>query len=109
MEEGRVRIVRDGRFPKFVERTQHVTFNGTLAARAGQEVWYFTERAVFRLTPEGLVLMELAPGIDMETDIRTRVGFPLRLAPDLRPMDARLFRAQPMDLAADWRSVGAGA
>ncbi|HSB70308.1 MAG TPA: CoA-transferase [Candidatus Methylomirabilis sp.] len=109
VEEGRVRIVKDGRFHKFVERTQHVTFNGTLAARAGQEVWYFTERAVFRLTAEGLVLTELAPGIDMETDLRRRVGFPVRLAPELRPMDARLFRAEPMDLAADWRSVCAGA
>jgi propionate CoA-transferase len=103
VEDGRVRIVREGRFPKFVARTQHVTFNGPLAAKAGQEVWYFTERGVFRLTPEGPALAEVAPGIDVERDLRARVEFPLRVAPDLRPMDARLFRAAPMGLAAAWQ------
>jgi acyl CoA:acetate/3-ketoacid CoA transferase len=106
VEDGSIRIVRDGRFPKFVTRTQQVTFNGELAAKAGQEVWYFTERGVFRLTPEGLLLTEVAPGIDVERDIQARVEFPLRLSPDVRPMDACLFRAEPMDLAADWRSGG---
>jgi len=102
IEDGRVRIVREGRFPKFVARAQHVTFNGALAARQGQEVWYITERAVFRLTTEGLVLVEVAPGVDVERDIGARVEFPLRLASDLRPMDARLFRAERMGVAAEW-------
>ncbi len=102
VEEGRVRIIQDGRFPKFVARAQHVTFNGALAAKQGQEVWYFTERAVFHLTTDGPVLVEVAPGADMERDIRAKVGFPLRVAPDLRPMDARLFRADRMDLASEW-------
>lgn len=106
VEDGRVRIVREGRFPKFVARTQHVTFNGAMAAKAGQEVWYFTERGVFRLTPEGPMLTEVAPGVDVERDLQARVEFPLRAAPDLRPMDARLFRAAPMGLAAAWRDGG---
>lgn len=104
VEEGRVRIVRDGRFQKFVARTQHVTFNGPLAAKAGQQVCCITERGVFRLTGDGLVLTEVAPGIDLEKDIRARVGFPLRVAPDLSPMDPRLFRPERMGMAAEWRN-----
>jgi acyl CoA:acetate/3-ketoacid CoA transferase len=100
--EGRLQILREGRFRKFVGSTQHVTFNGPLAAKQGQEVWYVTERAVFRLTPEGLVLTEMAPGIDLERDLQGRIDFPLRLAPNLRSMDARLFRAEPLGLAAEW-------
>jgi acyl CoA:acetate/3-ketoacid CoA transferase len=102
VEEGRLRIVREGKFPKFVARTQHITFNGPLASKQGQEVWYVTERAVFRLTPDGLLLSEVAPGLDVERDLQAKVGFSLRVAPDVRPMDGRLFQAQPMGLAAEW-------
>jgi propionate CoA-transferase len=102
LEDGRLRILREGRFPKFVARTQHVTFNGPLGAKRAQEVWYITERAVFRLTADGLLLTEVAPGIDVEGEIRARIGFPLRLAPDVQPMDARLFRDAPMELGAAW-------
>jgi acyl CoA:acetate/3-ketoacid CoA transferase len=102
VEEGRLRIVRDGKFSKFVAHAQHVTFNGPLAAKQGQEVWYITERAVFRLTPDGLLLIEVAPGIDVEKDIQAKVGFSLRVAPDVRTMDARLFQAETLGLAAEW-------
>jgi propionate CoA-transferase len=101
-EGGCLHIVRDGRFQKFVAQTQHVTFNGRRAAEAGQEIWYVTERCVFRLTRAGLALVEVAPGVDVERDIRTKIGFPLDVAPDCKPMDARLFEADPMGLAADW-------
>jgi acyl CoA:acetate/3-ketoacid CoA transferase len=101
-EEGRLRIVQDGRFQKFVARTQHVTFSGQRAAVTGQEIWYITERCVFRLTGDSLVLVEVAPGVDVDRDIRSRVGFPLRVSPDCRPMDERIFRAETMGLAVDW-------
>ena len=101
--DGQVRIVREGRFPKFVARTQHVTFNGPLAAKQGQEVWYITERGVFRLTTDGLLLTEVAPGVDVEKEVRARVGFPLRVAQDLRLVDPRLFHADRMGLAAEWQ------
>ncbi|HSD52461.1 MAG TPA: CoA-transferase, partial [Candidatus Methylomirabilis sp.] len=100
--EGRLRILREGRFPKFVATTQHVTFNGPLSAKQGQEVWYITERCVFRLTSDGLLLTEVAPGIDIEKEIQAKVGFSLRVAPDVRPMDRRLFQSQPMGLASEW-------
>jgi len=102
IEDGRVRVVQEGRFQKFVARTQHVTFNGRRAAEQGQEVWYCTERCVFRLTRTGLELVEVAPGIDVDRDIRAKVGFPLQLAPDCKPMDARIFQAEAVGLVADW-------
>lgn len=101
MENGGLRINREGRFPKFVARAQHVTFNGPLAAKHGQEVWYITERGVFRLTGDGLLLVEIAPGVEVEKDIRAKVGFPLRIASDVRLMEGRFFRAEPMGLAAE--------
>ncbi len=101
-EDGRLRILHDGRFRKFVARTQHVTFSGRRAAEAGQEIWYVTERCVFRLTEDGLAVVEVAPGVDVDRDIRSQVGFPLHITPECRPMDARLFRAEPMGLAAEW-------
>lgn len=101
VEEGRLHIIRDGKFPKFVARTQQVTFNGPLAAKQGQEVWYVTERAVFRLTSDGLLLTEVAPGIDVEKDIQAQIEFPLCLARNIRSMDARLFREEPLGLAGE--------
>ncbi|MBI4840290.1 MAG: hypothetical protein HY803_04310 [candidate division NC10 bacterium] len=103
VEGGRIRIAREGRFQKFVARTQHVTFNGPLAAKQGQEVWYITERGVFRLTTDGLLLTEVAPGVDVDKEIQARVGFPLRVSQDLRRMDPRLFGADRMGLAVEWQ------
>jgi acyl CoA:acetate/3-ketoacid CoA transferase len=102
VEDGRLCIVQDGRFQKFVAQTQHVTFSGQRAVEAGQEIWYVTERCVFRLTNDGLALVEVAPGVDADRDIRSRVGFPLRESTDCRPMDERIFRAEAMGLAAEW-------
>jgi propionate CoA-transferase len=101
-EKGRLAILQEGRFQKFVPRTQHVTLNGKRAAAAGQEIWYVTERCVFRLTAEGPLLVEVAPGVDVERDIRAKIGFPLRAAAEVRPMEARIFQSEPMGLAADW-------
>jgi acyl CoA:acetate/3-ketoacid CoA transferase len=100
--DGRLRIVQDGRFQKFVAEIQHVTFNGRRAANLGQEIWYITERCVFRLGPNGLVLVEVAPGVDEDRDIRSRVGFSLQVSPECKPMDARVFKVESMSLAAEW-------
>jgi propionate CoA-transferase len=69
VEEGRLRIVREGRAGKFVEQVAQVTFNGPAAASQGKEVLFVTERCVFRLTAAGLALSEVAPGVDIERDI----------------------------------------
>jgi propionate CoA-transferase len=65
-------------------------------------VRYITERAVFALEADGLVLIEVAPGIDVERDVLARMGFRPRVADDLRTMDRRLYAEGPMGLAADF-------
>jgi propionate CoA-transferase len=102
VESGCLRIVQEGRHPKFVERVEQITLNASRAYAKGQDVQYVTERAVFRLGPDGPVLTEVAPGVEIERDIRPRVGFPLRIAPDLQQMPARIFAEGPLGLAHDF-------
>jgi acyl CoA:acetate/3-ketoacid CoA transferase len=61
-------------------------------------VTYVTERCVLRLEPEGLTVVEVAPGIDLERDVLGQAEIPLRVSRDVRPMDSRLFVDQPMGL-----------
>ncbi|UCF97537.1 MAG: hypothetical protein JSV89_20545 [Spirochaetaceae bacterium] len=86
-----LRVLAEGRVPKFIAEVEQVTFSGPYALKKGQEVLYITERAVFRLTPEGPELVEVAPGIDVERDIRKQMRFPLRVAKKLVVMDAGVF------------------
>ena len=97
IEDGRLRIVRDGGARKFVNTVEQRTFAGRLAAARGQKVLYVTERCVFRLDGEGLELVEVAPGADIERDILARMDFRPRVrAP--APMAAALFADGPMGL-----------
>ena len=99
VENGALRIVQDGELRKFVREVEHCTFAGRLAAEAGKPVLYVTERCVFRLTTEGLELIEVAPGVDIERDILARMDFrPIVDQPRL--MDARLFQEPRLGLRA---------
>jgi propionate CoA-transferase len=100
--EGGVRIVNEGSLHKFVPRVREVSFNGRLARERGQQVRYITDRAVFELTDDGLVLIEIAPGVDLERDVLSCMGFRPRVADPLRTMDARIYAVGPMGLAADF-------
>jgi propionate CoA-transferase len=97
-----VRVLHEGSLPKFVPEVRQVSFNGRLARDRGQQVRYVTDRAVFALADDGLVVTEIAPGIDLERDLLGRMGFRPRVADDLRTMDARIYAAGPMGLAADF-------
>jgi propionate CoA-transferase len=66
-----------------------------------QPVLYVTERCVFRLTPDGLELVEIAPGIDMERDIMANMAFRPHVSPELKQMDSRLFQEETMELHRD--------
>jgi propionate CoA-transferase len=75
VENDMLRIVREGRHAKFVKRVQQVCFHGPTAVANGQQVFYITERAVFELTHEGLVLREIAPGIDVAKQVLPLMEF----------------------------------
>ncbi|MFL5179044.1 MAG: acyl CoA:acetate/3-ketoacid CoA transferase [Microvirga sp.] len=97
VEDGQLRIVREGKMPKFLAEVEQITFSGDYAAETGQPVLYVTERCVFRRTPAGMELAEVAPGIDIERDILAHMGFtPIVDAPT--PMDPRIFRPEVMGL-----------
>ncbi|MGI4802528.1 MAG: acyl CoA:acetate/3-ketoacid CoA transferase [Janthinobacterium lividum] len=97
LEDGRMRIVSEGRAPKFIDRVEQITFSGERAGATGQDVLYVTERCVFRRTAAGVELTEVAPGIDIERDILAHMQFrPIVNAPKL--MDERLFRPEPVGL-----------
>jgi propionate CoA-transferase len=93
---GALRILADGKVRKFVDQVEQITFSGKVSRREGQKVLFVTERCVFRLVPEGLLLTEIAPGVDLEKDIVGQMGFRPMIAPDLKPMDARIFQEPPM-------------
>jgi propionate CoA-transferase len=88
-----------GKMLKFVEKVSQVTFSGRVAAAAGKDVLYVTERCVFRLTPAGLALVEVRPGLDVERDVLAHLPFKPAVS-DPTPMDPAIFEAAPMGLRA---------
>ncbi len=75
VQDGELRIVQEGSRKKFVHAVQQVSFSGELARSLNRDVLYVTERAVFRLIPEGLELIEVAPGIDIESQVLAVMDF----------------------------------
>jgi propionate CoA-transferase len=99
-ENGILGIRREGKFRKFLDHVEQITFSGDYARRQNREVLYVTERAVFRLDAEGFVLAEVAPGIDIDKDVLALMDFRPRIAPSVALMDSRIFQDRPMGL---WR------
>ena len=101
LEDGRLRIVKDGNLKKFVHEVEHRTFSGSYAVKREQPVLYVTERCVFELTGEGLELVEVAPGVDIERDILAQMEFRPIIRRDPAIMDKRIFLNEPMGLRED--------
>lgn len=95
-----LKINQDGPGAKFVKNVQQITFSGEFAVENGQEIMFITERAVFQLTGEGLVLTEIAPGVDLQKDILNQMEFTPVISKDLKLMDPRLFNAEKMGLGS---------
>ncbi|ACV35190.1 acyl CoA:acetate/3-ketoacid CoA transferase [Accumulibacter sp.] len=96
--DGKLRILEDGKARKFVDEVEHRTFSGPQALKRGMSVLYVTERCVFRLCPQGLELIEIAPGIDLQKDILDRMDFVPVMHGEPALMDARIFREEAMKL-----------
>ena len=87
--DGRLVIEKDGKLKKLVNEVEHVTFSGRRGVEQGQDVTYVTERCVMKLTPEGIVLTEIAPGVDLQAHILDQSEFPL-IVSDRSEDDGRL-------------------
>ena len=98
VDDHELRIVTEGRNRKFIADVEQITFNGTYGASRGQDVFYITERCVFRLVEGGLQLTEVAPGIDVQKDILDLMEFAPIMDGAPKLMDARIFGEEPMEL-----------
>jgi propionate CoA-transferase len=98
---GTITISDDVGPAKFIDAVEQITFSGLHAAAKDKEVLYITERCVFRLTKDGLMLTEIAPGLDLEKDVLSKMDFKPVMASDIKLMDARIFTDAPMGLYDD--------
>lgn len=98
VKDGRLHIIQEGRVRKFLKDVEHITFSGDYAREFGQKVLYVTERAVFEMTADGLVLREIAPGVDLQKDVLDLMDFMPLMPKEPILMDERIFRPEPMGL-----------
>ncbi|MBP2667217.1 MAG: carA 4 [Firmicutes bacterium] len=96
--DGKLAILEEGKAKKFLKQVEQITFSGEYAKEIHQPVLYITERAVFELQPAGMVLTEIAPGVDLDKDVLGLMEFKPIISPTLKLMDERLFRPEPMKL-----------
>lgn len=91
-------IREEGTSKKFIKELEQITFSAKNAILNQQSVLYVTERAVFQLTEEGLLLTEIAPGIDLQKDILEQMEFQPLISDSLKIMDERIFKEERMEL-----------
>jgi propionate CoA-transferase len=99
--QNNLNIIHDGTVPKFVDKVFKVVFSAKQAIKFRKEILYVTERAVFRLTNEGLVLEEIAPGIELDKDVLSKMQFRPVVKSSVSAMDEKLFREGKMGLRND--------
>lgn len=98
IEDGKLIIVQEGKSKKFIDTVQQITFSGAYATKTGQPVMYITERAIFELRADGVYLTEVAPGIDVQTQVIDLMGFVPKMDGEPKLMDGRIFRDELMGL-----------
>jgi len=104
--KGALKVLKEATTKKFIDRVEHVTFSGDYAAKNSKDVLFITERCVLKLGGQGLELIEIAPGIDMERDIFACMDFrPQVKVGELCIMDERIFRDEPMGLREELLSL----
>lgn len=99
IKDGKLVILQEGKRKKFVKSIEQITFNAKANLASGKIILFITERCVFKLTEEGLILTEIAPGISIEEHILPAMEFAPIISPDCREMDNRIFREGLMGLS----------
>ena len=97
-KDGKLIIDQEGKSDKFIDTVEQITFSGKYANKVGQPVMYITERAVFELREDGVYLTEVAPGIDIQTQILDHMGFVPKMDGEPKLMDERIFKDEVMGL-----------
>ena len=105
VNDGKLNIIQEGKVKKLIKQVEQITFSGKVAAASDQYVLYITERAVFKLTRQGMELIEIAPGIDLEKDIIAQMEFKPVISPNLKVMDAKIFTDEPMGIKTDLLAI----
>jgi propionate CoA-transferase len=98
VEDGKLRILEDGKAKKFVAAVEHRTFSGPQAVKWNKSSALHHRALRFRLCAEGLELIEIAPGVDLQKDILDRMDFTPVMRGEPALMDARIFSDDPMKL-----------
>ena len=101
VKDGKLHVDHEGKVRKFLDMVEQVTFSGKYAVLKNQPVLYITERCVFLLTGDGMELVEIAPGVDLERDILQNMAFSPVIKREPRLMDERIFQPDPMGLKED--------
>ncbi|WP_373502933.1 acyl CoA:acetate/3-ketoacid CoA transferase [Aestuariivirga sp.] len=96
--DGKLKIEKEGKVKKLVKEVEQVSFSGRRGVMQGQDVTYVTERCVMKLAPEGIVVTEIAPGVELQANILDQAEFPLIVSPGLKEMDKRLFQPEVMGM-----------
>jgi propionate CoA-transferase len=93
----KLKIDKEGKNQKFVSQAAHITYRVSEGVQArGQQAMLITERAVFNITPAGLELIEIAPGIDLQKDVLDQMNFVPKISSSLKIMESWLFTDQPV-------------
>lgn len=101
IENGKLVILKEGKIAKFVDQVDQISFSGKRAVGQGQDVTYVTERCVIKLTDKGLVVSEIAPGLDLQRDVLDQAATALIVSDSLREMEAALFHPERMGLTLE--------
>lgn len=98
--DGKLNIIEDAPGIKFIKNVEQITYSAEYGVESGQKVYYLTERAVFKLSPEGLELVEIAPGVDLQKHILDKMEF-IPIMKDVKEMDPAIFTDALMNLVIE--------
>lgn len=101
IENEEIKILQEGKNKKFIKNVEQITYSGSYARKTGQKALYITERAVFDLVDEGMRLIEIAPGIDLNKDILQQMEFRPIIPSEIKIMDRKLYLKDQMGIK--WR------